>query len=192
MDDGFAFYVSNNETLSNKSQPVLDTIDYIKNQGYVELLNDYKYNFVVNANVSGTTVKNATLFLNINNASWTGYFADQTNSTPIQANQNYTFTKQFNTNDNQTYWKAEICAANGVCENTSESSLIQIITSTVSVSPSAPASGQEYRKKTLDFKWTPTDDIEMTNCKLYINGTVEATDVNPESGVEFSVSKDFA
>jgi len=75
MDDGYGFYVSTDPFLKNKSESVLDAVDFTKtdNSGgsWVRALNDYKYDFIINlGTASDTVIKNATLHLNISNDTW--------------------------------------------------------------------------------------------------------------------------
>ena len=53
MDDGFSFYVSSDTTLKTKSQSVINAFDYAVDNDWVTLLNDYKFDFVVNSETAG-------------------------------------------------------------------------------------------------------------------------------------------
>jgi len=176
MDDGFGFYLSNNETLRNKSKVVLNVIKYAKDAGYIRLLNDYKYDIDINVSVKGGNITNATLFLNIYNGSWTGYFADQSNSSVIEENSVYTFSKQFAITDEQFYYKVQVCSDLPSCVNSTEIGPITIKTNTPVIETISPEDGSILTPGTVTFAYNVSSDLDITHCDLYINDSVNQTD----------------
>jgi len=179
MDDGYGFYVSDDDFLNNKSESVLDAIDFTlkDNDGgsWITFLNNYKYNFVVSAGTAGDKIiASSTLYLNISNGT-TWYQVSYTNSTSIIKNEVYTFTKQFNDTDVEAYWIIEVCS-NLLCIN-STSTYMQIQSETPTITLLYPDDNINYDVSTLDFNYSvTTDSLDISNCGLYINDSLNKTD----------------
>jgi hypothetical protein len=183
MDDGFGFYVSDNATLSDSSKPVIDTLTWIRDSGYVNLLNDYKYNFNYKPIINGANPKNATLYLFINNENGTSYTIKITNTSEIKNGDLNTFTYQFrrvagNSDKNFTYI-IEVCSDNPDlgCMNTTQSNTIIILATKPAIVLNSPAE-KRYPSLTQVFNYTVSADLDITYCQLFINGTANKTSTN--------------
>jgi hypothetical protein len=188
MDDGFGFYVSDNATLSDSSKPVIDTLTWIRDSGYVNLLNDYKYNFNYKPEISGANPKNATLYLFINNENGTSYTVKITNTSEVKNKDLNAFTYQFqrvcgNSDKNFTYI-IEVCSDNPTlgCTNTTQSNTIIILTAKPAITLNSPAE-KRYPSLTQVFDYTVTADLDITYCQLFINSTANKTSTTVNKNV---------
>ena len=53
MDDGFGFYVTDDTLLKNKSISPIRALEYALDGGWINILNSFKYDFVLNADLAG-------------------------------------------------------------------------------------------------------------------------------------------
>jgi hypothetical protein len=196
MDDGFGFYVSDNATLSDSSKPVIDTLTWIRDSGYVNLLNDYKYNFNYNPVISGANPKNATLYLFINNENGTSYMVKITNTSEIKNKDLNVFTYHFqriagNSDKNFTYI-IEVCSDSPTlgCTNTTQSDIIVILTAKPAITLNSPAE-KRYPSLTQVFNYTVTADLDVTYCQLFINGVVNKTSTTVSKNTPQTFVVDF-
>jgi hypothetical protein len=197
MDDGFGFYVSDNATLRDSSKPVIDTLTWIRDSGYVNLLNDYKYNFNYKPEISGANPKNATLYLFINNENGTSYTVKITNTSEVKNKDLNAFTYQFqrayNNSDKNFTYIIEVCSDNPAlgCTNTTQSNTIIILTAKPAITLNSPAE-KRYPSLTQVFNYTVTGDLDITYCQLFINGTANktSTTVNKDTPQTFVVTFD--
>ena len=182
MDDGYGFYVSDDAFLKNKSKGVLDSIDFTltDNNGgsWVNQMNSYKYDFIVNIGfASDTVIDNCTLFLNVSNGNeWTGYYADQSNTSAILNNEDYVFEKQFNDTEEEVYWYTE-CSGDSTTI-TSDVGHIQIQTGVPVVTLYSPESSGFSNNNTVEFIYdvTETNGLLMSSCELFIDDVLNKTD----------------
>jgi mannan endo-1,4-beta-mannosidase len=188
MDDGFGFYVSNNPILRDSSKPVIDVLSWIRDSGYVNLLNDYQYNFYFKPNIVGANPKNASIYLFINNENGTSYTLKITNSSEILNNQLNYFTHQFqrvcDNSDKNFSYIIEVCSDNPSlgCKNTTMSEVITLLTYKPSINLYSPQDDKRFASLTQIFNYSVSADLDITYCELFINGVSKA--VNP------SVEKD--
>jgi len=178
MDDGYGFYLSDDEFLKNKSQSIIDAINFTKydNSGgsWITELNPYKYDFVFNIGfASDTAIDNCTLYLNVSDGTWSNYYADQSNSTPIVYNEDYTFTKQFDSDDEEFYWYIA-CYGDSTFIN-STIGYAQIKSATPVINLVSPINNTLHGD-TINFVYNITNTIEISFCELYIDDNLNKTD----------------
>ncbi|MBA7694278.1 hypothetical protein ES703_102885 [subsurface metagenome] len=199
MDDGYGFYLSDDAFLRNKSQAIMDAINFTKydNNGgsWIKELNNYKYDFVLNIGLANNiTIDNCSLYLNISNGTWSGYSIDQLNSSPITYNNDYTFIKQFDDNAEEFYWYTQ-CCGDSSCIN-STPTYVQVKLMTPSVSLESPDNNTFHNTNTLDLIYHVTNEIngfflDISYCELYINNNLNKTDNTISRGVDQSFSVNF-
>ena len=189
MDDGYGFYLSDDAFLRNKSQSVIDAINFTRydNDGgsWINQMNSYKYDFVLSIGfASDTIMSNCTLNLNISNGtSWTNFYVDQLNLTSIFSDDEYTFIKQFDDYDEEFYWYTE-CYGGGTYINSS-STHVQVKTGTPVITLTFPADEGLYGNIDMNFTYVVTEDggPSISNCELYIDTTLNKTDYTVSKGV---------
>ncbi|KKM58844.1 hypothetical protein LCGC14_1548820, partial [marine sediment metagenome] len=194
MDDGYGFYVSDDPLLREKSQGVLDAIDFTltDNDGgsWVNQMNSYKYDFIINIGfASDTLIDNCTLYLNISNGTeWTNYYADQSNTSAIINDESYVFEKQFNDTDEEVYWYTE-CYGDST-NITSDEEHIQIQTGVPLVTLYSPEDGGFSNNDTTEFIYdvTETNGLLMGFCELFIDDVLNKTDFTVTMGVNQTFS----
>jgi len=190
MDDGFAFYISNNETLKNKSQPVIDVVKYLVNSGYVRILNNYKYDFTFNiSKASGEYFTNATLIVkNLTDNTWGDWIRVKQNTSELVEGNN-TISYQFDVakcSDGCTFTKEayaiiEVCT-NLNCTNSSQIHLV-LRTANISVTLNSPIGDKIEHEDQVDITFELASDLDVSYCKLFVNGTEEQVIFSPKSGI---------
>jgi len=197
MDDGYGFYLSDDLLLANKSESIIDAINFTKydNAGgsWITELNNYKYDFVFNIGfASDTLIDNCTLFLNVSNGTdWTDYYADQSNTSAIVYDDDYTFTTQFDSDDEEFYWYTE-CYGDSTTI-TSDVNHVQVKSATPIINLVSPGNNTSYNTDALDFFYNVINTIDISFCELYIDEELNKTDysVSLDINQSFSVS-DFS
>ena len=179
MDDGYSFYLSDDPTLKNKSESVINAMNFTKydNAGgsWITELNNYKYDFIFNVGIaSDTVINNCTLYLNVFNGTWSGYYADQSNSTNIVYNEDYTFTKQFESNDEEVYWYTN-CSVDSTFVNSSVRH-VQIKSAVPVISLVSPGNNTFHKNNSLNLFYNVTNAIDISFCELYIDSDLNKTD----------------
>ncbi len=179
MDDGYSFYLSDDLFLKNKSASVIDAMNFTKydngGESWITELNNYKYDFVFNVGIaSDTVIDNCTLYLNVSNGTWSGYYADQSNSTNIVYNEDYTFTKQFESNDEEFYWYTK-CYVDSTFVNSTVSH-VQIKSTTPVISLVNPGNNTFHNNNSLNLFYNVINDIAISFCELYVDDNLNKTD----------------
>jgi len=190
MDDGFAFYISNNETLKNKSKPVLDVVKYLVDSGYVRVLNNYKYDFTFDVSKSPSEYfTNATLIVkNLTDTTWSDWMRVKTNTSEIVEGNN-TISYQFDialcangcVYTREAYALVEVCT-NLNCVNSSQIHLI-LRTANISVTLNSPIGDTFINKDKVNISFELASDIDVSYCKLFVNGTEEMVMFSPKPGI---------
>ena len=190
MDDGFAFYISNNETLKNKSQPVIDVVKYLVNSGYVRVLNNYKYDFTFDVSKSPSEYfTNATLIVkNLTDSTWSDWMRVKTNTSEIVEGNNiisYQFDVAKCSNGcvytREAYAIIEVCT-NLNCTNSSQIHLV-LRTANISVTLNSPIGDKIEHEDQVDITFELASDIDVSYCKLFVNGTEEMVMFSPKPGI---------
>ena len=191
QDDGYGFYLSDNSTLKTLSASSINAIQNATD--YTTSLNSYKYNFVLNIGfASDTMIDNCTLFLNVSNGTdWTDYYADQSNTSAIIYDDDYTFTTQFDSDDEEFYWYTE-CYGDSTTI-TSDVNHVQVKSATPIINLVSPGNNTSYNTDALDFFYNVINTIDISFCELYIDEELNKTDysVSLDINQSFSVS-DFS
>lgn len=191
QDDGYGFYLSDNSTLKTLSASSINAIQNATD--YTTSLNSYKYNFVLNIGfASDTIIDNCTLFLNVSNGTdWTDYYADQSNTSAIIYDDDYTFTTQFDSDDEEFYWYTECYGDSTII--TSDVNHVQVKSATPIINLVSPGNNTSYNTDALDFFYNVTNTIDISFCELYIDEELNKTDysVSLDINQSFSVS-DFS
>ena len=200
MDDGYGFYLSDDLFLKNKSESIIDAINFTKydNDGgsWIKELNNYKYDFILNIGLANNaTIDNCSLYLNISNGTWSGYSIDQVNSSPIVYNNDYTFIKQFGDNVEEFYWYTQCCGDSSCINSTPR--YIQVKIMTPSVSLVSPGSNASHNTNALNLIYQVTNNVDevfldISYCELYINNNLNKTDYTILRGVDQSFSLNFS
>ena len=132
------------------------------------------YNNSLKSQPGVATIKNASLYLNTYNGTWSGYILDQ-NTTALIEDTDYTFTKQFETTDQEAYWYIQSCDDYDLCLNSTVTH-IQILSATPVITLSKPANETYFPSGNTVFNYSVTDTLEISNCQLYINDVLNKTD----------------
>lgn len=133
------------------------------------------YNNSLKSQPGVATIKNASLYLNTYNGTWSGYILDQSNTTALLEDTDYTFTKQFETSDEEAYYYIQSCDDYDLCLNSSVTH-IQILSATPVITLSKPANETYFPSGNTVFNYSVTDTLEISNCQLYINDVLNKTD----------------
>jgi hypothetical protein len=194
MDDGFGFYLSDNATLRDSSAPVIDTLKWIRDTGYVTLLNNYKYNFNFMPQFSGE-IKNATLHLKIGHENGTFYYQNVYNSTPVINNAIntivYQFQRAYNNSDKNFTYIIEVCS--DTCLNTTESD-VTVLWTTKPAPLLLTANNTQTTYNPSDklvLSYNVTSDLDVAHCSLFLDGVENKTEYTPDIGktLNFSIDK---
>jgi len=195
MDDGYSFYLSENTTLKAKSASVISAFNFTEynNTGgtsWVDYLNNYKYDFVFDIGIpNNVSIDNCSLNLNVYNGTWTGNYTDQTNTTAITINSEYTFTKQFAYTDQEVNWSVA-CYVNGTVYNSTSQNVL-LVTSTPAISLLAPANASVLVNP-VDFNYSVANTFQISYCNLYIDGVLNTTAASVERGIVQQNTKTFS
>ncbi len=193
MDDGYSFYLSDDLFLENKSESVINAMNFTRydngGDSWITELNNYKYDFILNVGIaSDTVINNCILYLNVSNGTWSGYYADQSNSTHIVYNEDYTFTKQFESNDEEVYWYTN-CSVDSMFVNSSVRH-VQIKSATPVISLVSPSNNTYYNNNSLNLFYNVTNAIDISFCELSVDSVLNKTDytISKDVNQSFSVS----
>lgn len=193
MDDGYSFYLSDNATLKDKSQSVIDSYNFSRygNNGssWVTILNNFKYDFTVNVDTNSTNlIRNCTINFNIYNAT-TNYNSTLINSSTIIQGQNYVFTKQFEFTDRNLTWFSRCCGS-AECLN-SNNYLIILGGAIPAITLITANNTQIYNDSSVNnyaFSYNVSHGLDISNCELYVDAVLNATDSVVSKGAIMSIS----